>query len=322
MYPRSWSEIDLTEYGIRLIGRQISPVIPHEYKDSSLPCAVFVWSVENVCDSVRKVSITFTFKNGTGNKKQDAEGNPQMEAFCISNNNTVKGVTIKQTIADMQCNYSLGTRQSSGTGGAGDGDEKISFCQFDPCSDGDKLWRDLKTNGSLTEPTKDEHIKAKELGVALCVQQIVAPKTQPKDIEFTLVWDMPVVHFTKKVKEYSKFYTKYFGKGADAGPKIAEHALQNYSHWENLIDEWQRPVLEDPDLPDWYKSAIFNELYYISDGGSVWLNVDSTFDQELPQDDPRRAYGRFAYLEGHEYRKFWSFSKVFGRKPLKIIGIL
>lgn len=74
LYPRSWSEYDLSEYGIKLCCRQISPVLPHEYKDSSMPCAVFIWNVENVCDAERKVSITFTFKNGTGTKKQDADG--------------------------------------------------------------------------------------------------------------------------------------------------------------------------------------------------------------------------------------------------------
>lgn len=74
LYPRAWSEYDLSDYGIKLCCRQISPFMPHEYKDSSLPCAVFVWSVENVGDEERTVSITFTFKNGTGTKKQDAEG--------------------------------------------------------------------------------------------------------------------------------------------------------------------------------------------------------------------------------------------------------
>lgn len=39
-----------------------------------MPCAVFIWTIENVGDKERKVSITFTFKNGTGTKKQDAEG--------------------------------------------------------------------------------------------------------------------------------------------------------------------------------------------------------------------------------------------------------
>lgn len=74
LYPRAWSEYDLSDYGIKLCCRQISPFLPHEYKDSSLPCAVFIWSIENICDDERSVSITFTFKNGTGSKKQDAEG--------------------------------------------------------------------------------------------------------------------------------------------------------------------------------------------------------------------------------------------------------
>lgn len=74
LYPRAWSEYDLSEHGVKLSCRQISPVQPHEYKDSSLPCAVFVWSIENVSGEERSVSITFTFKNGTGTKKQDADG--------------------------------------------------------------------------------------------------------------------------------------------------------------------------------------------------------------------------------------------------------
>lgn len=38
-------------------------------------------------------------------------------------------------------------------------------------------------------------------------------------------------------------------------------------------------------LPAWYKSAIFNELYFIADGGSLWVCVDE--DDEMPVDDPR-----------------------------------
>lgn len=41
------------------------------------------------------------------------------------------------------------------------------------------------------------------------------------------------------------------------------------------------------DLPEWYKSAIFNELYYIADGGSVWFNCETSFNKELAFDDPR-----------------------------------
>jgi len=47
-------------------------------------------------------------------------------------------------------------------------------------------------------------------------------------------------------------------------------------------------------LPDWYKSALFNESYFIADGGSVWLDVSE--DTTLP--DHVRKWGRFGYLEG------------------------
>lgn len=52
-----------------------------------------------------------------------------------------------------------------------------------------------------------------------------------------------------------------------------------------MIYAWQQPVLDDNELPDWYKSAIFNELYYITDGGTVWLTVEQ--DDEIDYSDPR-----------------------------------
>jgi non-lysosomal glucosylceramidase len=54
-------------------------------------------------------------------------------------------------------------------------------------------------------------------------------------------------------------------------------------------------------FPKWYKTVLFNELYFMSDGGTIWFDM---------KDDPEckheivREYGRFAYLEGHEYRMY------------------
>jgi non-lysosomal glucosylceramidase len=38
-------------------------------------------------------------------------------------------------------------------------------------------------------------------------------------------------------------------------------------------------------LPDWYKSALFNELYFVADGGSIWIEADDI--EKLPENDPR-----------------------------------
>ncbi|XP_061387409.1 non-lysosomal glucosylceramidase [Musca vetustissima] len=304
LYPRSWTEYDLSKYGIRLVCRQISPVIPHDYKESSLPCAVFIWSVENVGEEERTVSIAFTFKNGTGNKKQDAEGNATSTLFSEGN---AKGVTINQVIAEMPCSYNLACRVLP--------EINITRCtKFDPCGSGEHLWQQLKEQGQLNDAAADETLKSNDLGVAICARVALKPKSN-HDLEFSLAWDMPTIHFPKKLKAHTRYYTKYFSANGESGPKICEYALKNYGNWEKLIDNWQRPILNDEGLPDWYKSAIFNQLYYISDGGTLWLLCDSSLGQELEYNDPRIAYGRFGYLEGHEYRMYNTYDVHFYASP-------
>ena len=51
-------------------------------------------------------------------------------------------------------------------------------------------------------------------------------------------------------------------------------------------------------MPSWYKSALFNELYFVADGGTVWLDVDHITDNKTPIPEFVKEHGRFAYLEG------------------------
>lgn len=83
----------------------------------------------------------------------------------------------------------------------------------------------------------------------------------------------------------SRYYTKYFGANGNTAHNICAYALENYERWEHTISSWQQPILNDPELPDWYKSALFNELYYIADGGSIWFVFDQTDD--IDNNDPR-----------------------------------
>ena len=59
----------------------------------------------------------------------------------------------------------------------------------------------------------------------------------------------------------------------------------------------------DRELPEWYKSALFNELYFMTDGGGIWVDIQEEFPngEHNPQSRAAplvREYGRFAYLEG------------------------
>ena len=67
----------------------------------------FIWTVENNGSDDLDISITFTFKNGQGSKK-DKEGGVWTEPFQTdSEGRDVAGVLINQSFRDMKCVYAL-----------------------------------------------------------------------------------------------------------------------------------------------------------------------------------------------------------------------
>ena len=293
LYPRSWTVYNITEVGLRIICRQVSPFLPQNYQDSCLPTSVFVFNIENSSGKELKVSITFSFKNGTGTRK-DKAGGAWTETFCEEETN-VRGVAIHQEMLGNPISYCLAAKQTE--------DVHVSWCAaFDPHGSGDQIWQPLYGAGLLdsTETATQVTNKGEEVAAAVSARCIV-PSGEARDVELCLAWDSPVVKFGNGLKKYKRYYTRYFD-GPEAGRKICSHALTTYSQWESIIDQWQESVLENTELSEWFKSAIFNELYYIADGGSVWLEVDPS--ENLEETDLRLKYGRWGYLEAQEYTMY------------------
>lgn len=296
LYPRAWTVYSIPEHGIKLTCRQISPVIPNNYKDSSVPGGVFVWSVENNSNELLYVSITFTVKNGTGSKN-DKKGGCWNEQFERSECKvSVKGILMNQLINNMPCTYAVSAVVN-------DDVTVTRMTEFDPAGNGQILWNQLATHGELKKSESKSQCtgKGQQIACAVCARVLV-PALSTKILEFSLVWDMPRIHFPLKSKDHIRYYTKYFGSDGKAGPTLSHYALSNYQKWEEDIHKWQSLILDDLNLPEWYKSAIFNELYFVTDGGTIWLLTD--LSEKLNVNDPRLEYGRFAYLEGHEYRMY------------------
>lgn len=45
---------------------------------------------------------------------------------------------------------------------------------------------------------------------------------------------------------FSRYYTKFFDNNGRAGPKIMHYSMKNYTNWEQEIQSWQNPILNDP----------------------------------------------------------------------------
>ncbi|XP_048004282.1 non-lysosomal glucosylceramidase isoform X2 [Leguminivora glycinivorella] len=315
LYPRAWTTYDLSKYGVKLVCRQISPVIPHNYKDSSLPCAVFVFTATNVSDEQRHVSITQTWTEIPlkANKKKKHLGKLELERY--SEEHTC-GVSLEQKVGEQSCTFTVAKKK----------DEKETihegYCLWNAAKTSSYLWECLKKHGklgpdpSLTPPPpkvpdksegkveeKEKKEKPKKIHKCDSIGLSSVISLDPGGTgttEFCLAWDMPIIKYKKDKKIHRRYYTKYFGSDGIAGASIAAYALKNYKNWEKQLAEWQDPILTNSNIPDWLKGALMNELYYIADGGTIWFDVT----EEFPEGDPRHDFGLFGYLEGHEYRMY------------------
>ncbi|MEM0981172.1 MAG: glycoside hydrolase family 116 protein, partial [Cyanobacteria bacterium P01_H01_bin.58] len=90
-------------------------------------------------------------------------------------------------------------------------------------------------------------------------------------------------------------YTDFFGREGCHAWAIAKAALAHYDMWQQQIIDWQQPILDQPDLPAWFKMALFNELYDLTSGGTLWTAASNQ--------DP---VGQFAVLECIDYRWYES----------------
>ncbi|XP_073242353.1 non-lysosomal glucosylceramidase-like isoform X1 [Porites lutea] len=324
LYPRAWTIYYLPGQNIKLVCRQISPIFPNDYKDTSLPVCVFIWDIENNNDEEVEVSIMFTFQNSDGTPNEVSAGHFNESFTCkvgahsstdnhvhekrnsknIGSSSEVTGVLLHHKHPTQPYTFGIAAKSIHQAGkNQVTVTTKTAFDAQTPCRG---VWEDLMDDGKLSpktgssEPCKQEHI--------LCAAVAATTKIQARGkakLEFALCWDNPVIHFGSSKTKHYRFYTRFFGRHGNAGKALCRHALMHYPKWESKIDIWQKPILQDDSLPSWYKSALFNELYFVADGGTVWLDVaDNSDDQKTSIPDFVKEYGRFAYLEGHEYRMY------------------
>ncbi|VDM99946.1 unnamed protein product [Thelazia callipaeda] len=181
----------------------------------------------------------------------------------------------------------------------------LTYATFDPTSDGSSIWSVLYKHGNLEK--KDISLEVfQELAIALCAESVCQPNSVV-NIEFLLTWDMPVVKFRGGKREYVRRYRRFFrSKNDDFTTELCNHGFSCRLAWEEQINNWQNKILNDHSLPEWYKSALFNELYYMTDGGTIWVEYDESWqktERNMSEETIRqfKQYGRFAYLESWEY---------------------
>ncbi|EKQ70957.1 putative bile acid beta-glucosidase [Leptolyngbyaceae cyanobacterium JSC-12] len=310
LYPRSWFTYQ-NVFLADLTCEQFSPILPHNYQETSYPVAIFEWTVHNPTNQPLTLSLMLTWQNMAGwftnaSKSPDVQmrddGSPVYDyqpRLYESAGNWNQIVKEGQHVAIVMA----GARNQELE--EGDGQWAIAVklptqaevfyhTHWNPVGDGADIWQSFSQNGSLTNVSNNTPAaKDEQIGGAIAVRFMLQPG-ETWQIPFCLSWDFPVIEFAEGVT-YFKRYTDFFDRSGQNAWTIAQTALNHYKTWQEQIHTWQQPILERNDLPDWFKMALFNELYNLTDGGTLWTAATE-----------RDPVGQFAVLECIDYRWYES----------------
>ena len=239
--------------------------MPGDEESSSTPIGLFSWTIENPLAIPATVGLLFTFQDPRG----EALGEPAASGAV---HEVVRGPAATTVVlhggvatpADLGGTVSVAVEHGAGV--------TIGVrSRFDPADPGESaaLWADFAADGRLDDLDDPRPSAAGQaLAVALSATVALAPG-ESRTVTFALAWDLPFVEFGGG-RRWRKRYTDDWGTSGERAAEIAVRGLERRIAWRTAIEAWQAPVLDDPGRPDWYKAALFNELYYLLDGGTVW----------------------------------------------------
>ncbi|MBN1312324.1 MAG: glucosylceramidase [Anaerolineae bacterium] len=284
LYPRSWFVYDWEELPVELSVEQFSPIIPGDYQAGSYPVALFVWTASNPTDEPVTTGVMFTNRNML---------------------NWVKGqvhtVRAEETDLGKIVGIEMGTNQKNSEGTAAVAALEtpgvtVSYrSRFVVNGDGADIWEDFAADGALDNVDDPSPGAGSErLGGGVAVTFDLQPG-ESLSVPFVMAWDSPIMEFGEGDQWYRR-YTAFYGRDGDNAWQIAVDGLANADEWHEAITDWQEPILADESRPLWYKTALFNDLYFIADGGTAWEHG------MVDEPDPGPDYlGSFAYLECYDY---------------------
>ena len=311
LYPRSWYEYRGV-FKSELTCEQFSPVWGGNYQESSYPLAVFDWTIHNPTNKPITLSIMFTWQNTVGwftnaikspTIAMRDDGSPEYEYQARWGDSTgnfnqwiqdgfrvgclFNRIQLREQLQEGEGQFCIASVSNPSV-------EVFYHNRWNPNGDGSDVWDWFAGNGSLPDIQDETPAEpGEQIAGAMCLRFTVRPG-KIKKIPFLLAWDLPITEFAPSVTYYRR-YTDFYGRNGKNVWSMIRTALKHSDTWRERIQSWQAPVLDNPRLLDWLKMSLFNELYLLTQGGSLWTAAT--------ENDP---VGQFGVCECMDYRWYES----------------
>ncbi|KAG6406370.1 hypothetical protein SASPL_133970 [Salvia splendens] len=278
LYPRAWTVYNgEPDPDLKIVCRQLSPFIPHNYKDSSFPVAVFTYTLSNLGKTEANVTLLFSWANSVGGDS-GLSGHHFNSRFRAEDN--VSGVVLHHMTANGRpsLNFAIAAEATNGV--------HVSDCPCFVISGNSQgitardMWCEIKERGSFDHLNSEDMSTPSEPGSligAAVAASLTIPAGTVQSVTFSVAWACSEINFQagrtyhRHANKCSR-YTEFYGTHGNMASSIAHDAIVEHFRWESEIEAWQRPILEDKRLPEWYPPTLFNELYYLNSGGTIWTD--------------------------------------------------
>jgi non-lysosomal glucosylceramidase len=295
LYPKSWFDYKWDKFPAHVVLEQFSPILPDNYRETSLPIAVYRWHAENPTNQAVTVSVMLSWTNMIGwfrNFNRDLNGHLDAGNF----DHFVAKDGVKALIFDRKRSgpvenewdgqFAIATVDTPGV--------EVSYhTTFYPGFPSPEVWLPFANDGRLSNSDVQWVSSDEQLAGAIALRFALKPG-EKKVVPMVIAWDLPIIQFGAGRKWY-RHYTDFYGTSGTNALRIAADGLQNASAWSDAIDAWQAPYVNDENKPLWYRGALFNELYTIADTGSFWGRPVGS--------DPKTKH-TFAFMECFDYPYF------------------
>ncbi|MDR1453119.1 MAG: hypothetical protein LBJ25_03995 [Candidatus Margulisbacteria bacterium] len=321
-YPKAKYVFADPQQPAEIICEQYSPVLPHNYRETSYPVAVFEHTVRNKTTEQIEVALAMSWANLTGWGFEDQRPGVQDNWFSFVKNNQNRRQELradKKMTAVIMSNLT-DTSQRRNVRREMDGQLGIAVCGGAQTSAQTYFYlqgrgaefESFARTGIFDGQAPSNLLEQQNYGAAVA-GKVILQAGETQKITFLLVWDLPVMHFGAGVNRY-KYYTRFFDRSGRNADALLQTAAQQYPVWSQKIDAWQEEIIRGSQTARQlkkeksrknYLQMLINELYFLADGGSCWdaqtgsFGLLECFDYPFYETLDVRFYGSWPLL------KFW-----------------
>lgn len=276
LYPFGW--MNYTAFKSDISMRFFSPFVPSKDSLTSLPVAYFDVRIANHTKERDRLSIMFTMPNAPAHigSKISSIRKGFFNQFRSEPSIGINGVTMaandsSNTPDEDRSEWTIAAKTEPG--------QTLTYTtSWNADGDGSDVYGPFANSGQLGDAPIDSSNSAGAVAIS-----VVLKPGQVTTVRFVLTWDFPQVTYSNLQTVWMRRYTEFYGAKENANHdyvagsypfhqsfRIAKDALVDHDRNLAAVEQWWRPIANDPKYPVDLRTAALNQLSQVAFTMPLW----------------------------------------------------